>query len=176
LFAIVAFSDLAALKMISFYENTAIVSCKEESMRRCSIVASVGFVALSGFGSAQAQTAPVQGTPGSPFPYASRHEVQIINGVPCRTMYDRQFNTRVPIACAGNVPVHRVEVATTGSTGSGTSAGVPIAGTPGFLFPYARPNEIRMINGVPCRTMYDRQFQTRIPVACAGEVAAYRVN
>ena len=168
-----AFSDLAALKMIPFYENTEIVSCKEESMRMCSIVASASFIALSGLGSVQAQTAPVQGTPGSPFPYAGRHEVQIINGVPCRTMYDRQFKTRVPIAYAGDLPVHRVEVTT---TGSGTSAGVPIAGTPGSLFPYARPNEIRMINGVPCRTMYDRQFQTRCPVACAGEVAAYRVN
>ena len=141
-------------------------------MRMLSIVASAGFVALSGLGVAQAQTAPVQGTPGSPFPYATPNEIQVINGVPCRTMYDRQFKTRVPIACAGDVAVRRVDVTTTGST----ATGVPLAGTPGSLFPYARPEEIRMINGVPCRTMYDRQLGTRIPVACAGNVAVRRVN
>jgi hypothetical protein len=141
-------------------------------MRMLSIVASAGFIALSGLGGAQAQTAPVQGTPGSPFPYATPNEIQVINGVPCRTMYDRQFKTRVPIACAGDVAVRRVDVTTTGSA----ATGVPISGTPGSLFPYARPEEIRMINGVPCRTMYDRQLGTRIPVACAGNVAVRRVN
>ena len=84
-------------------------------MRMLSIVASAGFIALSGLGGAQAQTAPVQGTPGSPFPYATPNEIQVINGVPCRTMYDRQFKTRVPIACAGDVAVRRVDVTTTGS-------------------------------------------------------------
>ena len=141
-------------------------------MRMLSIVASAGFIALSGLGGAQAQTAPVQGTPGSPFPYATPNEIQVINGVPRRTMYDRQFKTRVPIACAGDVAVRRVDVTTTGSA----ATGVPISGTPGSLFPYARPEEIRMINGVPCRTMYDRQLGTRIPVACAGNVAVRRVN
>jgi hypothetical protein len=141
-------------------------------MRMLSIVARAGFIALSGLGGAQAQTAPVQGTPGSPFPYATPNEIQVINGVPCRTMYDRQFKTRVPIACAGDVAVRRVDVTTTGSA----ATGVPISGTPGSLFPYARPEEIRMINGVPCRTMYDRQLGTRIPVACAGNVAVRRVN
>ena len=141
-------------------------------MRMLSIVASAGFVALSGLGVAQAQTAPVQGTPGSPFPYATPNEIQVINGVPCRTIYDRQFKTRIPIACAGDVAVRRVDVTTTGSA----ATGVPISGTPGSLFPYARPEEIRMINGVPCRTMYDRQLGTRIPVACAGNVAVRRVN
>ena len=145
-------------------------------MRMLTIVAIASFIALSGLASAQAQTAPIRGTPGSPFPYAAPHEVQIINGVPCRTMYDRQFKTRVPIACAGDVPVRRVEATTTGSTRAGAAAGVPIAGTPGSLFPYARPEEIRMINGVPCRTMFDRQFQTRVPVACAGDVMARRAN
>ena len=107
-------------------------------------------------------------------PVLTRFEV--INGVPCRTMYDRQFKTRIPIACAGDVPVHRVDVTTTSSTRAGAATGVPIAGTPGSLFPYARPDEIRMINGVPCRTMYDRQFKTRVPIACAGDVMARRVN
>ena len=131
-------------------------------MRMLSIVASAGFIALSGLGGAQAQTAPVQGTPGSPFPYATPNEIQVINGVPCRTMYDRQFKTRVPIACAGDVAVRRVDVTTTGSA----ATGVPISGTPGSLFPYARPEEIRMINGVPCRTVLV-EGNTRVPVECA---------
>jgi hypothetical protein len=33
-----------------------------------------------------------------------------------------------------------------------------------------------MINGVPCRTMFDRQSQARVPVACAGDVMARRAN
>ena len=33
-----------------------------------------------------------------------------------------------------------------------------------------------MINGVPCRTMYDRQMGTRVPIACAGEVAVRKIN
>lgn len=143
-------------------------------MRMFGIVLSASFFALSGLAGAQAQTAPVQGTPEFFFPHAGPHEVEVINGVPCRTMYDRQFKTRIPIACAGDVPVHRVDVTTTSSTAAAT--GVPIAGTPGSLFPYARPDEIRMINGVPCRTMYDRQFKTRVPIACAGDVMARRVN
>ncbi len=48
-----------------------------------------GLIALSALGTAQAQTNPIQGTPGSPFPYARPNEIQMINGVPCRTMYDR---------------------------------------------------------------------------------------
>jgi hypothetical protein len=77
-------------------------------MRMLTIVASASVIVLSGLASAQAQTAPIRGTPESPFPYAARHEVQIINGVPCRTMYDRQLGTRVPIACAGDVMARRV--------------------------------------------------------------------
>jgi hypothetical protein len=145
-------------------------------MRMVSIVSSAGLIALSTLGTTQAQTNPITGTPGSPFPYARPNEIQMINGVPCRTMYDRQSRTRVPIACAGNVPVPRVAVTTTGSTRSSAAAGIPIAGTPESLFPYARPNEIQMINGVPCRTMYVRQQKARVPVACAGDVAVSRVN
>jgi len=143
-------------------------------MRIYSIISSVGFIAFIGMGAAQAQNSPVHGTPGSPFPYARPHEVTTINGVPCRTMYDRQLKRRVPVACAGTVSVPHVEVSATGSTGA--AAGVPLTGTPGSPFPYARPNEVTTINGVPCRTMYDRQQGTRVPVACAGEVAVRRVN
>jgi hypothetical protein len=145
-------------------------------MRMFSFIACAGIIAFSCFGTAQAQTPPVQGTPESPFPYAAPHEIQVINGVPCRTIYDRQFKTRVPIACAGDVSVRRVDVPITGSTRPSRTAGVPISGTPGSLFPYAAPHEIRMINGVPCRTMYDRRLGSRVPIACAGDVTARRVN
>jgi hypothetical protein len=141
-----------------------------------SIISSAGLIALSGIGAAHAQTALVQGTPGSPFPYAMRHEIRMINGVPCRTMYDRQLRIRVPVACAGTVSVPRVDVSATGSTQSGAAAGVRLTGTPGSLFPYAMPHEIRMINGVPCRTMYDAQRRARVPVACAGDVSVLQVN
>jgi hypothetical protein len=139
-------------------------------MRIFSIISSAGLLTLCGLGVAQAQ-----GTPGSPFPYARPNEVQMFDGVPCRTIYDQARRIRVPIVCAGNVAVPRVEVTTTGSTSS-AATGVPIAGTPGSLFPYARPNEIRMINGVPCRTMYDPALKARLPIACAGDVAVRRVN
>lgn len=145
-------------------------------MRTFSIISGAGLFVLSGLGSVQAQPNPIQGTPGSLFPYARPHEIQMINGVPCRTMYDPQLRARVPVACAGDVSVRQVGVSTTGSTRTGAATGARIAGTPGSLFPYARPNEIWIINGVPCRTMYDRQFKTRVPVACAGEVAVRRIN
>lgn len=141
-------------------------------MKALMIISTAGFIVFTGLGATQAQQPnPVQGTPGSLFPFAAPHEVQIINGVPCRTVYDRQMRIRVPVQCAGGVPVRRVDVGTTGSTGPAARGGVPIAGTPGSLFPYAAPHEIRMINGVPCRTIYDRQSKTRVPVACAGDIA-----
>ena len=145
-------------------------------MKISTVLASAALITLGGIGLAVAQPHPVRGTPGSPFPYAAAHEVQTINGVPCRTMYDRQLHTRIPIACAGDVPVARADVTTTGSTHPAVASGVPIAGTPNSLFPYAAPNEIRMFNGVPCRTMYDRQSQTRVPIACAGEVMVHHVQ
>ena len=145
-------------------------------MKLFGIISRTVIIALSVVGSAQAQSNPTHGTPASIFPHAAPNEVQVINGVPCRTVYDRQLKTRVPVVCAGNVPVYHVDVGTTGSTAMAATAGVPISGTPQSLFPYARPNEIRMINGVPCRTMYDRQLGVRIPVACAGDVNVRRVN
>ncbi|WP_457089494.1 hypothetical protein [Microvirga sp. P5_D2] len=139
-------------------------------MRMSIVLASAALITIGGIGLAAAQPSPVRGTPGSPFPYAAAHEVQMFNGVPCRTMYDKKLKTRVPIQCAGEVHVSRVDVATTGSTASGAATGVPLTGTPGSLFPYARPEEIRMYNGVPCRTMYDRRLGARVPIACAGDV------
>jgi hypothetical protein len=35
-----------------------------------------------------------------PFPYAAPHEVQIFNGVPCRTVYDPGTQRRFPVECA----------------------------------------------------------------------------
>jgi hypothetical protein len=65
-------------------------------MRMFSVISCAGFIALVGLGGAQAQTNPVQGTPESLFPYARPNEIRVIDGVPCRTMYDRQLGTRVP--------------------------------------------------------------------------------
>jgi hypothetical protein len=90
------------------HENTEIFGYQEESMKMLTTIAGASLITLSGLASAEAQTAPVRGTPGSPFPYAAPNEVQIINGVPCRTMYDRQLGTRVPVACAGDVMARRV--------------------------------------------------------------------
>ena len=55
--------------------------------------------ACAGFAFAQSQPNPIQGTPNSLFPYAAPNEVQIINGVPCRTvLVDGTY--RVPVECA----------------------------------------------------------------------------
>jgi hypothetical protein len=145
-------------------------------MKRIALIAGAGLMALSGIGSAVAQ--PVSGTPDSPFPYAAPHEIRWINGVPCRTVYDRTSNSRVPVACAG--PVAGVmgapmpmegDVVSTGSiiapAPSAPMIGAPVSGTPASPFPYAAPHEIRTVNGVPCRTILDPQTNTRVPVACA---------
>jgi hypothetical protein len=56
-------------------------------------------------------------------------------------------------------------------SGIGTAVAQPASGTPNSPFPYAAPHEIRWINGVPCRTIYDQTSKSRIPVACAGPMA-----
>jgi len=144
-------------------------------MKRIALIAGAGLMALSGIGTTVAQ--PVSGTPDSPFPYAAPHEIHWINGVPCRTVYDRTSNSRVPVACAG--PVAGVmsapmpmegDVVSTGSIAPapvGPMMGAPVSGTPASPFPYAAPHEIRTVNGVPCRTILDPQTNTRVPVACA---------
>ncbi len=144
-------------------------------MKRIALIAGAGLMALSGIGTAVAQ--PVSGTPDSPFPYAAPHEIRWINGVPCRTVYDQTSKSRIPVACAGPVAgVSAAPMAMPGdvvATGSiapapvGPMMGVPVSGTPASPFPYAAPHEIRTVNGVPCRTVLDRQSNTRVPVACA---------
>ncbi|MBA1158723.1 hypothetical protein [Microvirga mediterraneensis] len=41
-------------------------------------------------------------------------------------------------------------------------------GTPFLPFPDSAPQEIRIYNGVPCRTILDRASGVRLPVQCAG--------
>jgi hypothetical protein len=77
-------------------------------MRMVSIIWCAGLIALSALGTDQAQTNPIQGTPGSLFPSAGPNKIQMINGVPCRTMYERQQKARVAVACADEVSVRKV--------------------------------------------------------------------
>jgi hypothetical protein len=140
-------------------------------MRMLNILVGTGLMTFTGLAAAQAQQPnPIQGTPGSLFPYAAPNEVQIINGVPCRTILVNG-TTRVPVQCAGAVATGTFEPGTTGSirvdelSGQAIS-GRAISGTPESLFPYAAAHEIRMINGVPCRTILVDGI-TRVPVECA---------
>jgi hypothetical protein len=139
-------------------------------MRTLTILVGTGLMTFTGIAAAQAQPNPIQGTPGSLFPDAAPNEVQIINGVPCRTLLV-DGTTRVPVQCAGAVATGTFEPSTTGSirveSGTGrTISGQAISGTPGSLFPYASAHEIRMINGVPCRTILVDGI-TSVPVECA---------
>jgi hypothetical protein len=139
-------------------------------MRIVATITGIGIVTFTGLAAVQAQPNPIQGTPSSIFPYAAPNEVQIINGVPCRTILVNG-TTRVPVQCAGAVATGTFEPGTTGSirveepSGQAIS-GRAIAGTPGSLFPYAAAHEIRIINGVPCRTILIDGI-TRVPVECA---------
>ena len=126
---------------------------------------------FAGLASAQAQPNPIQGTPNSLFPYAAPNEVQIINGVPCRTVLVEGSNMRVPVECKGRVATGTFEPSSTGSIrveegGGRMVSGRRISGTPDSLFPYAAPNEVQIINGVPCRTILVDGI-TRVPVECA---------
>lgn len=137
-------------------------------MKRMTLLACAGLLSLGGIGAAQAQQPnAIQGTPGSLFPYAAPHEVRVINGVPCRTVLDPNTNTRIPVECAGRAAAGGLDVSTTGSVNTGVTATKPLPARPASAFPYAAPHEIRMINGVPCRTVLDPNTNTRVPVACA---------
>jgi preprotein translocase subunit SecB len=79
----------------------AIALCGEEaSMRTLAIITGIGLVTFAGLAAAQAQPNLIQGTPSLLFPYAAPNEVQIINGVPCRTVLVEGSNVRVPVECA----------------------------------------------------------------------------
>jgi hypothetical protein len=134
-------------------------------MKKLAILTGAGLMALTG--TAFAQSAPLSGTPASPFPYAAQHEVQMIDGRACRTIYSDETKGRVPVECA--------DVGTTGSIVGAPVGGMApapmvsggsLSGTPNSAFPYAAPHEVEMINGRPCRTVYNDTTKTRIPVEC----------
>jgi len=134
-------------------------------VKTLSIIASTGLMVLGTIGLAQAQ---VSGTPNSPFPNAAPHEIRTINGVPCRTVLDRESGQRVPVQCAAPAGMVGMDPTSTGSILMGPPAGgAPIAGTPNSAFPTAAPHEIRVINGVPCRTVLVQGTSERVPVECA---------
>ena len=144
-------------------------------MKKLAIFAGAGLMAFGIIGSASAQPSPISGTPGSLFPDAAPHEIRYFNGVPCRTILDPNTrNTRIPIACAGQVsgmvgPVTGSDVVTTGSIVPAPVGPMMVAPAPGLAAdPYAAQHEIRYFNGVPCRTILDPNTRnTRIPLACA---------
>jgi hypothetical protein len=103
----------------------------------------------------------------SPFPYAAPHEVDVINGVPCRTILDQSTGQRVPIQCATSAGVVGMDPTTTGSIIAGPPPGARASGTPVSPFPYAARHEVRTINGVPCRTVLVEGTDKRVPVECA---------
>ena len=96
-------------------------------MRTPSILVGAGLLILGGLATAQAQPNPIQGTLGSLFPYAAPNEVQIINGVPCRTILVNG-TTRVPVQCAGAAATGTFEPATTGSIRVEAGTGRAISG------------------------------------------------
>lgn len=141
-------------------------------MRDLTMFIGGALMTFAGLTSAQAQPNPIQGTPNSLFPHAAPNEVQIINGVPCRTVLVQGSNIRVPVQCAGQVATGTFEPGSTGSIrveegGGRMMSGRAISGTPGSLFPYAAPHEVQIINGVPCRTILVEGTETRVPVECA---------
>jgi hypothetical protein len=136
----------------------------EEVPLKTTIIASAGLMMLGTLGLAQAQTS---GTPGSPFPNAAPHEVQMINGIPCRTILDRESNQRIPVQCASSAGMIGMDPTTTGSVLVAPGARAPVSGTPASAFPTAAPHEIRVINGVPCRTVLIQGSDQRVPVECA---------
>jgi len=134
-------------------------------LKSFAFIAGAGFIMLGTFGFAQAQ---VSGTPASPFPDAAPHEIRTINGVPCRTVLDRESGARIPVQCASPTGMVGMDPTSTGSILMGPRAGgAPISGTPNSAFPNAAPHEIRVINGVPCRTVLVQGTNERVPVECA---------
>jgi hypothetical protein len=133
-------------------------------LKRFTFIASAGLIMLGSIGLAQAQ---VSGTPNSPFPDAAPHEIRIINGVPCRTVLDHSSNQRIPVQCAGPSGMIGMDPVTTGSIVAAPPPGAPVAGPPYGAFPNAAPHEVRVINGVPCRTVLIPGTDQRVPVECA---------
>lgn len=138
-------------------------------MKNLTLIIGASLMTLGGIGAVGAQPNPVQGTPGSAFPYAAPHEIRIVNGVPCRTVLHPDGNRRVVVACAEPVLTGSINTAP-----GPAMMGAPmmpqsgaVSGTPSSPFPYAAPHEIRMVNGVPCRTVLHPDGNRRVVVACA---------
>jgi hypothetical protein len=91
----------------------------------------------------------------------------MINGVPCRTILDRGSNQRIPVQCASSAGMIGMDPTTTGSVLMAPAARAPVSGMPASAFPTAAPHEIRVINGVPCRTVLVQGTDQRVPVECA---------
>ena len=133
-------------------------------MRTFTLLISAGLMTLGGIMLAQAQGNPVQGSPGSAFPHAARHEVQMIGGVPCRTVLVKGTHTRVPVECAGQ--------ATTGTFDPNVAGGIHVEAASASVmshspFPHAARHELQVINGAVCRTILVKGTNTRVPVECA---------
>jgi len=137
---------------------------EEVELKSFTVLAGAGVVLLGTLGLAQAQTS---GTPVSPFPNAAPHEIRTINGVPCRTVLDHGTNQRIPVQCAGSAGMIGMDPTSTGSILVAPAPGAPVAVAPGSAFPNAAPHEIRVINGVACRTVLVPGTDQRVPVECA---------
>jgi hypothetical protein len=133
-------------------------------VKTLSIIAGTGLLMLGSVGFAQAQ---VSGTPNSPFPNAAPHEIRTVNGIPCRTVLDRESGARVPVQCAAPTGMVGMDPMSTGSILVSPPPGGAVSGTPTSAFPNAAPHEIRNINGVPCRTVLVQGTNERVPVECA---------
>jgi hypothetical protein len=133
-------------------------------VKTLSILAGTGLLMLGTVGLAQAQ---VSGTPNSPFPNAAPHEIRMVNGIPCRTVLDRESGARIPVQCAAPTGMVGMDPMSTGSILVSPPVGGAVSGTPGSAFPTAAPHEIRTINGVPCRTVLVEGTGERVPVECA---------
>ena len=48
----------------------------------------------------------------------------------------------------------------------------PYQGSPGSAYPYGTTSEVRVFNGVPCRTLLVYGTNTRVVVGCGGDNAA----
>jgi len=126
-------------------------------MRNSIVLTSAALLVLGGTGAAQAQQ-------NAAFPHAARHEVQMINGIPCRTMLVKGTHTRVPVECAGQSTMRTFDPTVTGGIHIQPADAATMAATP---FPNAARHEVQIINGVPCRTVLLKGTTTRVPVECA---------
>ncbi|MGO4526547.1 hypothetical protein AB4097_16990 [Microvirga sp. 2MCAF35] len=119
-------------------------------MKTLSVAAITVFMTFGSVSFAQAQGSE---TLYSPFPDAAPHEIRVINGVPCRTILDRNSGARIPVQCAGPTATGNIPVS-------------PPYGLPPYGFPGVVPSEIQIINGFKCRMEFIEETGERLPVEC----------